>query len=513
MVTSSREKSPVREMSTHKPRSRSLDQNELQESGVRLLRLRLARRLHDGPKSPHHHHGSGGGFLGTSWQDGKHHKSPAVAFYNAAKNLLRSPHRTPKNLSPEPGGTKEEEGSPWKYGSAWVNQEALVNEVVSVPYRKRSTSMQYSPVSTPPRNSPQLLPCHRHPEYYQAHGRAHKLTLDLQQGQSSQSVKPTKLQEEVFARLDSRTTLGCTPDQPKYSPATPDQPKQSRATFHHPKHSPATPGDVSTTTELPDDSTSDSTTEHEHEREHVVLPGFTPTSYVVDGVVQKFYSSEEWRRALKAEEWRAQKAEEQRASEAGGVGGEGGRSGPASCTIHPYHHHHHNCSEALACDEEIRALLRLTHLTPALTPVPPPPPPPPPAPLHRGAAAAALPAVPEPGEDIFANTTTILQYSATPPGPLTHHHRRGSCEDYTSSSPSEVSCLYSGLLCCPPHHTTPDLHYSYHHHCVPTSPQYHHSTTRSVPPVHRHDRVCISLHTVKVLFVCFRQVDPWNMRR
>ncbi|KAG7159932.1 hypothetical protein Hamer_G017370 [Homarus americanus] len=140
----------------NKPRSRSLDTASLHESGVRLLRLRLSRRHNDGSKSPR----AAGS---TSVDQPKDMLAPRKNFATplriAAWALRRSSSRSPRSMSLERPG----EGP-------WVNQEALSNEVVSSPYRRRHSLTPTVVQLNPPlqvRHNPQLLPCHRHPEEYQ----------------------------------------------------------------------------------------------------------------------------------------------------------------------------------------------------------------------------------------------------------------------------------------------------------------------------------------------------------
>ncbi|KAK8746421.1 hypothetical protein OTU49_017010 [Cherax quadricarinatus] len=174
--------------STSKPRSHSLDPASLHESGVRLLRLRLSRRTLEASKSLR---GAASTWHNPPREASSPRKSNAAAFCSAARAFLRPAAHTPRPLSLERPG----EGP-------WVNQEALVKEVVSSPYRRRhsltpidvqrtpSPHTRRSPTPcraqhTPPpqtQHSPQLLPCHRLLDHYEAHP-AHGPTPYLVDGQ------------------------------------------------------------------------------------------------------------------------------------------------------------------------------------------------------------------------------------------------------------------------------------------------------------------------------------------
>lgn len=288
--------------------------------------------------------------------------------------------------------------------------------------------MQYSPVSIP-RHSPQLLPCHRHPQYYQ---QPHRLTLDLHQGPSTAYLDPT-----TGARSLARTqasSLGSTPitqgdvlGLPKVTPPV------QIVSGHSPSSHIAPRSDFRTQVISPDNTppTRDPNSPA-HSPKAQVLPGITPKSYMVDGEVQNFYSSEEWRWSLEAEERRG--SGQRRPSGDGGAPGwlntQPDRPAPTLTHLHPHHHHHHDCSAGVfACDEEVKALLRLSHLTAApLAPLPPPPP--------ASASSPAPAGAPYPASlQLRHGTSTTHHQAATPPQITTTSYQQRR----SSSPPPQVS--------------------------------------------------------------------------
>ncbi|XP_068227939.1 uncharacterized protein [Palaemon carinicauda] len=175
-----------------KPRSRSLDQASLHESGVRLLRLRISRRQHDGSRSPRSQ-GSGTDTTSSSRQDCHVSEARGLLKHNALalKNVARSLLGSPGGGRTASGGGGSSSGTVGKavvHGSGltkaerprrsssidreetagfWVNKSALINEVCSSPYRRRHSmtpSMGASSCSPPlRRQNLQLMPCHQTP--------------------------------------------------------------------------------------------------------------------------------------------------------------------------------------------------------------------------------------------------------------------------------------------------------------------------------------------------------------
>ncbi|XP_064103180.1 uncharacterized protein LOC135213163, partial [Macrobrachium nipponense] len=200
---------------SRKPRSRSLDQASLHESGVRLLRLRISRRQHDGSRSPRTQGVGADTSASTSSSSSSAQESHvqeargllkhnALALKNVARSLLGSPaggrfsagigsgigsggggasggssagsgagssglagrlpvHGTGLTKGERPSrslSTDREETA-----GLWVNRTALINEVCSSPYRRRHSmtpSLGASSCSPPlRRHNLQLLPCHQ----------------------------------------------------------------------------------------------------------------------------------------------------------------------------------------------------------------------------------------------------------------------------------------------------------------------------------------------------------------
>ncbi|KAK4296816.1 hypothetical protein Pmani_030725 [Petrolisthes manimaculis] len=152
---------------THKPRSRSLDPESLQDSGVRLLRLRLGRRGTTAAAAG----GKGGGESRTStlrWPGSlAYHREaspapvPAPTAPSAALNLCTAARSLLKPAMDSVSGENSLAGGGGK-GGPWVNEEALVREVVSNPYLRRHS---FTPPTALRQTTPQLLPCHRRPPF------------------------------------------------------------------------------------------------------------------------------------------------------------------------------------------------------------------------------------------------------------------------------------------------------------------------------------------------------------
>lgn len=258
-----------------KPRSRSLDQASLHESGVRLLRLRLSRRPQDCARAnrlPEQSPAEPRGIL----------KANTSALKNVARALLRHPSRTSRSSSLErPTETP------------WVNQEALVNEVVSSPYRRRHSNTPSPLPYSPPqwRLNPQLLPCHK-AALESSH--AQKLPQDAHYAQKV--CGETSSSYKAAAESPHEASKGSS-DAPCSSHRLTPEPSKSSLEPPPLRKSKMNPLQCQNLTQA---ASAEPEEKAEGEESPTILP--EPKAYLMSGRVLHFYSSDEWRAALQSQE-------------------------------------------------------------------------------------------------------------------------------------------------------------------------------------------------------------------
>lgn len=262
--------------SPSKPRSRSLDQASLHESGVRLLRLRLSRRPQDAARAnrlPEQLPAEPRSIL----------KANTSALKNVARAFLRHPSRTSRSSSLErPAETP------------WVNQEALVNEVVSSPYRRRHSNTPSPLPYSPPqwRHNPQLLPCHK-AALETSH--AQKLAQDAHYAQKVCGETPSGYKVSVEPAHEALKGPSDPPCSHRLTPEPPPSKSSLEPTALH--KSRITHSQCQNLTRV---ASVEQQEKAEGEESPTVLP--EPKAYLMSGRVLHFYSSDEWRAALQSQE-------------------------------------------------------------------------------------------------------------------------------------------------------------------------------------------------------------------